>query len=279
VAAWNWSSTGFIARPDETGGRPVQDFAVEVFRVHPDSQTGSSFIVPGDATTACWSCGTMRAVHFCSACGKVQPPSPVDYFTFFGLPRRLNLDTVSLEREFYQLSRRLHPDLYARADPQEQEWSEEQSSQLNDAYRTLKDPIRRTEYLLRLEGVELEEQSKAATDKAREAGEVKEQVVPPDWLEEVFELNLELDELRMNKQGGEADAQLTEELQGRKAAFEKKLADLFRELTECWIEWDRLVDAGREADGAGLRDKMVDLVNRRNYVRNLVRDVNEALEV
>src|SRR5437588_9091061 len=92
----------------------------------------------GDATPRCWSCGTMRAVHFCSACGKIQPPMPVDYFTFFGLPRKLNLDTALLEREFYELSRKLHPDLCAQADKQEQEWSLQQSSLLNDAYRTLK---------------------------------------------------------------------------------------------------------------------------------------------
>ena len=134
--------------------------------------------MPGEATATCWSCGTMRAVHFCSACGKVQPPVPVDYFTFFGLPRKLNLDTALLEHEFYELSRKLHPDLNARADQREQEWSLEQSSLLNDAYRTLKDPIKRTEYLLRLEGVELEEQSKTATEKARATGEIKKQVVP-----------------------------------------------------------------------------------------------------
>src|ERR1700688_679047 len=130
-----------------------------------------------EGTQSCWSCGDMRAVHFCEACGKVQPPAPVDYFTFFGLPRKLNLDIAVLEKDFYELSRKLHPDLNARAGSQEQEWSMEQSSLLNDAYRTLKDPIRRTHYLLHLEGVELEEQSKSATEKARASGEVKKQIV------------------------------------------------------------------------------------------------------
>ena len=134
---------------------------------NPESKSISSLIMPGEATSSCWSCGTMRAEHFCSACGKVQPPVPVDYFAFFALPRMLHIDVPGLEREFYELSRKLHPDLYSGADAREQEWSLEQSSQLNDAYRTLKDPIKRTEYLLRLEGVELEEQSKAATEAAR----------------------------------------------------------------------------------------------------------------
>ena len=98
----------------------------------------------GDSTASCWSCGDMRAAHFCHACGKVQPPLPVNYFSFFGLPRKLNMDVTRLEKEFYELSRKLHPDLNARADKREQEWSLEQSSLLNDAYRTLKDPIKRT---------------------------------------------------------------------------------------------------------------------------------------
>src|ERR1700691_4074101 len=116
-----------------------------------ESKSSGSLIMPGhgpgDVTPSCWSCGTMRAVHFCSACGKVQPPVPVDYFTFFGFPRKLDLNVFTLEHGFYHLSRKLHTDLYGRANQQEQEWSLEQSSLLNAAYRTLKDPIRRTQYL------------------------------------------------------------------------------------------------------------------------------------
>lgn len=231
----------------------------------------------GHATSSCWSCGDMRAAHFCSACGKVQPPAPVDYFLFFGLPRKLNINLVALEKEFYVLSRQLHPDLYARADQREQEWSLEKSSQLNDAYRTLKDPIKRTEYLLRLEGVELGEQSKTATEKARATGEVKKQVLPPDLLEEVFELNLQLEELRANKKTGEDDPGLAKELEGHKVALEKKFEALSQELKTCWDEWDRLAKDGGEKERGKVRDKMVDLLNRRSYIRNLVRDVNEAL--
>src|ERR1700752_4928757 len=194
------------------------------------TESKSSLIVPGDATTRCWSCGTMRAEHFCGACGKVQPAPPVDYFTFFDLPRKLELDTTKLEKEFYALSRRLHPDVFARANDQERAWSLEQSSMLNDAYRILKDPIKRTEYLLRLEGIELEEQSKQATEKARETGELKKQVVPPDLLEEVFELNMHLEELRAQKKLGEDDPALLEEIGKAKLSLEEKYDALFNEL-------------------------------------------------
>ncbi len=228
------------------------------------------------AEQTCWSCGEMRAAQFCTSCGKVQPPKPVDYFTFFGLPQKLNLDAGVLEREFYSLSRKLHPDIYSSHESQEQEWSLEQSSRLNDAYRTLKDPIRRTEYLLHLEGVELEGQSKAATEEARKTGE-KKQIVPPDLLEEVFELNIQLEELRVNQKLGEEDAGLVEELRKHKAALENRFSALFEELKSYWDEWDAIADSGSTEERRRVRDKMVDLLNRRSYIRNLVRDVNEAL--
>jgi len=220
----------------------------------------------------------MRAVHFCSSCGKVQPPIPVDYFTFFGFPRKLNLDTAALEKEFYALSRKLHPDVFGQADTRERAWSLEQSSMLNDAYRTLKDPIKRTEYLLRLEGIELEEQSKQATEKARATGELKKQVVPPDLLEEVFELNMHLEELRMQKKMGEDDPALLEEIGKAKISLEGKYDVLFSELKTEWNKWDKAVDSGAEADKRKVLDRILDVLNRRNYVRNLVRDVNEAME-
>src|SRR5579863_2137353 len=235
-----------------------------------------------EETHSCWSCGSMRAAHFCEACGKVQPPAPVDYFAFFALPPKLNLDVPALEKEFYELSRKLHPDLNARAGSQEQEWSLEQSSLLNDAYRTLRDPIKRTQYLLRLEGVELEEQSKSATEQARATGEIKKQIVPPDLLEEVFELNMQLEELRMNKKMGEDDPALIEEIGKQKLELEAKYGSLLEELKSFWTEWDAAIDrnlaAGSSDERTAIIGKMVDVLNRRNYIRNLVRDVNAVLE-
>src|ERR1700723_989311 len=231
-------------------------------------------------THSCWSCGSMRAAHFCEACGKVQPPVPVDYFSFFGLPPKLDLEVKILEKDFYDLSRRLHPDLNARADSKEQEWSLEQSSLLNDAYRTLKDPIKRTEYLLHLEGVELEEQSKSATEQARASGEIKKQIVPPDLLEEVFELNMQLEELRMQKKMGEDDPALIEEVGNQKLAFETKNEALLEELQGQWKAWDKLIDEGAEANPSERSQaitKMVDVLNRRNYIRNLLRDVTAVM--
>lgn len=234
-------------------------------------------------THSCWSCGAMRAAHFCGSCGKVQPPAPVDYFTFFGLSPKLNVDVPALEKDFYEFSRKLHPDLSARASSQEQQWSLEQSSLLNDAYRTLRDPIKRTQYLLRLEGVELEEQSKTATEQARTTGEVKKQIVPPDLLEEVFELNMQLEELRMNKKMEEDDPSLKKEIEQHKVVLEEKHEALLEELKTHWQEWDELIDRNHGSKAPAeerqkITAKMVDVLNRRNYIRNLVRDVNAVLE-
>src|ERR1700741_427761 len=81
----------------------------------------------------------------------------MDFFSLFSLPRHLRIDTAALEKAFYAQSRKLHPDRFASRPLAEQESALAASSQLNDAYRTLRDPISRTEYLLALEGIQLEE--------------------------------------------------------------------------------------------------------------------------
>ncbi len=206
--------------------------------------------------------------------------SSADYFTFFSLPPKLHLDTSALEKAFYTLSRKLHPDRFASKPLAEQEAALAQSSQLNDAYRTLKDPILRTQYLLTLEGVELEEQSKAATEAARATGIEKKQVVPPELLEEVFELNMQLAEMRAAKQMGESpedEPELRRDLMTAKDAFDDRMAETQAELEALWSQWDAALDAGDRPAQLKARDAMVTVLNKRNYLRNLVRDVNEAL--
>jgi molecular chaperone HscB len=200
------------------------------------------------------------------------------YFSIFSLPPHLTIDTPSLEKSFYALSRRLHPDRFAAKPPAEQAAALAESSRLNDAYRTLKDPIARTEYLLKLEGIELEEQSSAATAAARASGTTKKQVVPEDLLEEAFELNMQLEEMRMAKKMGEDDPQLRKDLQAAKSDFDAKLAATDADLATLHTQWDSAVDADNPDAKAAARDAMVALLNRRSYLRNLVRDVNGALE-
>ncbi len=216
----------------------------------------------------CWSCGDMRAEHFCAECGHVQPAQPTDFFSFFGLPRKLNLQESVLEREFYTLSRKLHPDVYSRASAREQEWSLEKTSQLNDAYRTLKDPISRTEYLLMLEGIKLEEQSKLATETARASGIAKIQAVPPELLEEAFELNMLLEETR-SETGSGMDEDVRAQLQEHGAGLTERLNQLHNELRTAWNQWD--------AGDPTATSRMVYVLHRRKYLRNLLRDLQDVL--
>jgi molecular chaperone HscB len=203
----------------------------------------------------------------------------MDYFQIFSLPPHLTIDTPALEKSFYALSRRLHPDRFASRPPAEQAAALAESSRLNDAYRTLKDPITRTEYLLELEGIQLEEQSSAATAAARTSGTAKKQVVPEDLLEEAFELNMQLEEMRMAKKMGEDDPQLRKDLLAAKSDFDAKLAATDADLASLQTQWDTALDADDQAAKLTARDAMVALLNRRSYLRNLVRDVNNALEL
>ncbi len=200
-----------------------------------------------------------------------------DYFALFALPRHLHIDLKALETAFYGRSRKLHPDRFAARPQAEQDEALTASSQLNDAYRTLRNPIARTEHLLALEGVQLEEQSRAATDAAKASGTEKKQVAPPDLLEEAFELNMALEEMRMARKEGEEDPQTREDLEAAQKKFTAMLADLLEQLEALWSAWDIAVDAGHDAAKASNIQAMVALLNRRSYLRNLVRDVNEAL--
>jgi molecular chaperone HscB len=224
------------------------------------------------AAAQCWSCSSpLRSAElFCDACGRIQPLSAeVTYFEVFALLRKLRLDAAALEREFYHLSRRLHPDVYARASQQEQDWSLANSSLLNDAYRTLKDPVKRTEYLLKLEGIV----------SADQGGTKKEDRVPADLLEEVFELNMQLDEMRMIRQIGEEDPQLQKDLLAAKENFDAQFKSTDDALEKLWDQWDAAVDTGDKAKKQSAKEEMAALLDRRRYIRNLVNSVNEALEV
>ncbi len=100
-------------------------------------------------------------------------PAP-DYFEFFGLERKLFLDPDDLQRRFYRLSRELHPDRFSRASETERERALDASAVLNDAYRTLRDPVSRAESLL---GTDTDDR------------------VPADLLEEVFAANEAIEEM------------------------------------------------------------------------------------
>jgi molecular chaperone HscB len=182
-----------------------------------------------------------------------------DYFAVFGWPRRLGLDRTELQRRFYELSRRYHPDRHALAPPEEQARALECSARLNAAYRTLADPIARAEYLVRLE----------AGQPTGEGGARREDV-PPELLEEMFDVQELLAQARVDGLGPEARQRLSAERDRLRSRLEAEEARLTGPLSAAWDE----------ADGAE-RPRLLAALRRslavRAYLRAVVEDLEQAL--
>jgi molecular chaperone HscB len=178
------------------------------------------------------------------------PALPRDYFAVFGLDRRLKIDTAALQRKFYDLSRRYHPDRFAGRPAAEQEYALEMTALLNDAYRVLRDPVQRAEYLLKHEGFDV--------------GEQRSNNVPPELLEEVFELNMMLEELR----GGDESTRPQLEAEG------KRFGEML-ERVDCDLDGEFAV-YDSDPDKSVL-SVIRTILNRRRYIQNLVREVDRAL--
>ena len=184
-----------------------------------------------------------------------MPELSRDYFEFFGLERKLVIDADALQRRFYQLSRQWHPDRFSRRPTDEQNKSLEATSLLNDGYRTLKDPLKRAEYLLTQEGFPI--------------GEQRSKDVPPELLEEVFELNMMLEELKSG------DESARPQLEQARASFLTMRGGLDQELLKLFTRYDVSTEQSETAKQA--LSEIRGVLNRRRYIENLVRDVDRAL--
>ncbi len=194
----------------------------------------------------------------------IAAPKQRNYFELFEVPRKLWIEMSALEKKFLELSWKLHPDKFVNASAEEQELSLRRSSELNDAYRVLRDPIARVEYLLGLEGM-------------RKEGEHKQQA-PPELLEEVFDLNESLDELREAKASGSDLASLKSRLESAEKSFQEKLGEVDAQLQETARQWDAAIGSNAsDADRKGIMVRLNELLNRRSYIRNLVTNVQKEL--
>ncbi len=221
------------------------------------------------ARSMCWHCQSeAHGEYLCGRCVKVQPLSPdLDYFTCLGLPRLLNIDLDGLEAKFYELSRVFHPDFYQEKSETERAISLGNSALLNTAYRTLKDPIRRAEYLLQLE--------------AGSAKDIRSQP-PADLFEEILELQDDLNAFReasANPRASELPA-LRAKLEVERAALERRQGDMESRLGELFKEWDRLREGGQgqaaEREKEDVLREMREILSHRTYVRNIVNDLVET---
>jgi molecular chaperone HscB len=179
---------------------------------------------------------------------------PHDYYEFFGFERKLVIDGAALQKRFYELSRQWHPDRFSRKSLAEQDQSLEATSILNDGYRTLKDPVKRAEYLLTQDGFPISEQ--------------RTKDVPPELLEEVFELNMMLEELKAG------DDSARPQLEQSRRHFLSLREGVDRDLL---IQFQRHDEAAQASAAKQALEEIRGLLNRRRYIENLVRDVERAL--
>jgi len=237
-----------------------------------DQQQGISSVraIPM-ARSMCWHCQSeVKGEYLCGQCVKVQPLSKdLDYFTCLGLPRLLNIDGTKLEGTFYELSRTFHPDFYSTKDENEKAISLGNSALVNTSYRTLKDPIQRAEYLVRLE-----------------AGAVKEiRANPPaDLFEEILELQEDLEEFRSlsSEEISDQSHTLRQKLQSDREKLEHRQNQLETSLFEKFKAWDTLQSQAPDftamrAEKDAVLGEMQEILSNRTYVRNIVNDLVETI--
>jgi molecular chaperone HscB len=220
--------------------------------------------VRSDAALECRTCGAGAPVdeHFCPQCSRILALGRHgDYFAFLGLPRKLTIAAEDLERRFRELSRKFHPDYYYNASPAERLASLERSSYLNDAYRTIRNPVSRVEHLLAIEGL--------ASAKSEE-GTAK---VPPALLEEVFALNEELDEIRERRESGADHAGLHGRLDAARQPIDRKREEHEARLAELAALWDSQEQASAQEKRATL-DALRERLLERNYINNLLATID-----
>jgi molecular chaperone HscB len=174
----------------------------------------------------CWSCEKEGGKGpFCASCKAILPPDDQsDRFAVLGLPRRFEVDLGAAEATYKDLSRQLHPDRFAKADPRARKAALSRTVGLNDAWRTVKDPVRRAEYLLELAGFGLGGDDRQADNELRKTKQV---AAPPTFLIEILELREELgeaqragDEVKVAFMADEMRSRAAEAMKGIAAALE-----------------------------------------------------------
>ncbi len=212
----------------------------------------------------CWSCyQPTGGKPFCPDCFKVQLHQPkADYFSILGLDeRRMSLEPERLEETFYALSRRVHPDRYQSRNPKERRIVEERAAVVNVAYRTLRDPIARTEYLLELE-----------TGSPQEHRDQP----PAELLSQLMEIE-EIVEAYQGSGGAERGA-LKGSLKEVHRSLEARREAMDAELHEAFDLWDRrLAEEGSEEAKASLLKRFRELLDHRRFLTTTIRDISAAL--
>lgn len=207
----------------------------------------------------------------CPSCARVQEPrivcaecgapiaARVDFFAALGIPRRLSIETDSLERAYHDLGRRIHPDRFAASPAKVRDASMRATALLTRAYRTLRDPVSRGLYWLELNGHKLAENNKR---------------VPPELAELVFDAQEELADLR-GADGEDEKSAIRGQVEGRRAELRRMMDGLERELSENFAAFDA---AGETEDRQPLFAQLKSILSKIAYLRTLIRDVDKGLD-
>lgn len=210
----------------------------------------------------CWNCKhEVSTLDKCPSCHKILPMvENVNYFSFLGFKKQLNLDLDELEHRFFELSKEYHPDYFSNGSEVEKEISMERASFLNSAYKVLKDPISRAKYLLKLEWGEVSE------DKKR---------VPPEILMEVMELQEKIETITSESDNNRKD-ELNTEVEGIKIELENKMKGLNSELKNLFIKWDGSLSGNTLTDE---KQSILKEINKnlsiRAYLGTLISTINK----
>ncbi|XP_019084384.1 PREDICTED: iron-sulfur cluster co-chaperone protein HscB, mitochondrial-like [Camelina sativa] len=113
----------------------------------------------GKTSSGCWNCGEKAAFLFCNSCRSIQPvDDSVDYFQIFGLERKYEISPGSLEGKYKDWQKKLHPDLVHNKSQKERDYAADQSAKVTEACRTLTKRLSRAMYIMKLSGVNVNEE-------------------------------------------------------------------------------------------------------------------------
>ncbi|MBL0942451.1 MAG: Fe-S protein assembly co-chaperone HscB [Alphaproteobacteria bacterium] len=109
----------------------------------------------------CWSCKDVIKITalLCPTCHKIQPLREMNEFQRLDLETSFELDLVHLEKQYFQLQRKLHPDNFVGASALEKDFSRLHSAAVNHSYIILKDPLKRAECFLQIQGFSLSDKN------------------------------------------------------------------------------------------------------------------------
>ena len=161
-------------------------------------------------------------------------PPGGDYFSVFALVPQLDLDLGMLEHQFHKLSRKLHPDRFARAQENEKQWSLADTALLNDAYRTLRESD--SPHGISPEVARRRDRRRACRQRSQGQDPSR---VPADLLEEAFDLNMQLEEMRMARRRWATRIQNSSRASNRRRKNSIAMLDeVDSDLRAQWKVWD-----------------------------------------